>query len=144
MKKSMFHQAAALSLVLWAAGMLCGCCHTEVATDPIIASNASVGMTVPVASGTARNSGYYLFNVWPIYTGHPEKYNRHDYHAFCDDIKPEVNSGMLLDAMRKLYGAEKLVQVEHSQSSVGFFSLWIVWRRHITTTAIGMKTLKRK
>lgn len=144
MKKSMFHQAAAGLLVLLAAGMFCGCCHTEVATDPIIANKASVGMTVPVASGTARNSGYYLFNIWPIYTGHPEKYNRHDYHAFYDDIKPEVNSAMLLNAMRKLYGAEKLVQVEHTQGEVGFFSLWIVWRRYITTTAIGMKTLKRK
>lgn len=144
MKKSMFNWGASLSAALVCGAILCGCCHSEVATDPINAGPAQVGTMVPAASGQARNSGYYLFNLWPLYTGHPEKYNRHDYHAFYDDIKPEVNSGMLLQAMRKLYGVEKLAQVEHSESSVGFFSLWIVWRRHITTTAIGLKTVKRK
>ena len=144
MKNSLLRPTLLLFAVLTAGTILSGCCHSEVFTDPVKVQKAERGELVPAATGTARNFGYYLFNTWPIYTGHAGKYNRHDYHTFHDDITPERNSAMLLDAMKKLYGVQELAEVEHSQSSFGFFSLWIIWRKNITTTAVGLKPYCKK
>lgn len=121
-----------------------GCCHSEVFTDPVVPQAAKPGELVPAATGTARNYGYYLFNTWPLYTGHPGNYNRHDYHTFHDDITPECNTAMLFDAMKKLHGVQKIADVQHIQNSWGFFSLWIIWRKNITTTAVGLKPYSKK
>ena len=119
-----------------------GCCHAEVFTEPVTAganTDQYDGMQ-PVAVGKAYNTGYYLFNTWPLYTGNIAKYNRKDYHSFHDDITPVRNSSILLEEMRKKHQVEKLADVEHQESSWGYFSLWIVWRKNICTTATGLKT----
>ena len=124
------------------AALLGGCCHAEVFLEAYpqkAPASTEPGTMVPAVTGRAYNSGYYLFNIWPIYTGHPEHYNRKDYHSFWDDIRPSRNATMLLQAMQKKYKVEKLTEVEHSESSWGCFSLWIIWRKTITTTAIGMR-----
>ncbi len=120
---------------------LAGCCHVQIFTEPAVGNAADSGYQV-VADGTVQNSGYYLFNKYPLYTGHPDHPNRKDYHTFCDDIRPEVNSAILLSAMKKQYKAEKLSNVEHFENSFGYFSLWLVWRKSIITTANGVKKLK--
>ncbi|MBE6368197.1 MAG: hypothetical protein E7052_09875 [Lentisphaerae bacterium] len=124
------------------AGLLSGCCHAEVFTEPCLEKRpaADADGMVPVGSGRAYNSGYYLFNVWPLYTGHPGNYNRKDYHSFQDDIQPSRNASMLLRELQKKYKAEKLSDIEHTESSWGYFSLWIVWRKTICTSATGMRS----
>ena len=135
MKK--FYQIAAFAA---AAIILNGCCHVQVHTEPVTTPDNPVPSEYQVVSyGKVNNSGYYLFNVLPIYTGHPGHPNRKDYRAFNDDIRPQVNAAILMSEMQRLYKAEKLADVEHQESSWGYFSLWILWRKNITTTAVGVK-----
>ena len=118
-----------------AAAILSGCCHAEVVLRPAPpeVSSQRIENMQPVVMGEAVNRGYYLFNTWPIYTGDPLKYNRKDYHSFFNDITKGRNSSMLLGAMQRGY------QIEHSESSWGYFSLWIIWRKTIVTKAVGLK-----
>ena len=131
-------------LILAAAGItmfLSGCCNAVVYTREADAQmqERRVDNLQPIATGEASNSGYYLFNTWPIYTGNPEQYNRKDYHSFFDDINKGRNSSLLLNAMQRQYKVERLHDVEHQETSSGYFSLWIVWRKNIRTTALGLK-----
>lgn len=121
-----------------------GCSHSQVFTEPLPADTPAPQGMQAVAYGRAQNCGYYLFNRWPLHTGHPYHPNRKDYRAWHDDVNPEVNAGMLLYSMKQLYDAEKLVNIEHQESSWGYFSLWIVWRKNISTTAVGLKPIKNK
>ena len=121
--------------------ILSGCCHAEVKMTPVSndISSRRIDKLQPVAVGEAYNTGYYLFNIWPIYSGNPEQYNRKDYHSFFDDINKGRNSSLLLNAMQRQYKVERLHDVEHQETSSGYFSLWIVWRKNIRTTALGLK-----
>ena len=142
MKKNFKQQFFALLFAGTAAVMLSACSHSQVFTEPLEANTPAPGGMQAVAYGRAQNSGYYLFNVIPLHTGHPYHPNRKDYRAWHDDITPEVNAGMLLYSMKRLYDAEKLIDVEHQESSWGYLSLWIIWRKTISTTATGLKKLK--
>ncbi len=123
------------------AAYLTGCCHCETVIEPLPPDLPPQNNMQLVAEGRAYNYGYYLFNTWPLYTGNPHKFDRKDYRSFHDDIRPDRNSSMLLQAMQKRYKAEKLIDVRHEESSWGWFSLWIVWRKNISTSAIGVKKL---
>lgn len=144
MKKYLKRQISALLIAGTAAIVLSACSHSQVFTEPLDANTPAPAGMQAVAYGRAQNSGYYLFNVLPLHTGHPYHPNRKDYRAWHDDIKPEVNAGTLLYSMKSLYDAEELADVEHQESSWGYFSLWILWRKTITTTAVGLKTIKNK
>ena len=138
-KKFFIELAAVISAALFA-----GCSHSQVFTEPLSANTPAPAGMQAVAYGRAQNCGYYLFNKFPLHTGHPYHPNRKDYRAWHDDVNPEVNAAMLLDSMRNLYDAETLANVEHQESSWGYFSLWIIWRKSISTTALGLKPLKAK
>jgi hypothetical protein len=144
MEKYIAKKISIALMAVIAAAVFTGCSHSQVFTEPLSANTPAPEGMQAVAYGRAMNSGYYLFNVLPIYTGHPYHPNRKDYRAWHDDITPETNAGMLLYSMKTLYDAEKLVNVEHQESSWGYFSLWNVWRKTISTTAVGLKKLKVK
>ena len=140
--KKIFPVVAAF-LMLTAVVFLNGCCHAQVTTAPAGAplKDQVIDNMSPVAIGQASSSGYYLFNTFPLYTGNPEKYNRKDYHSLRDDLNFNTTTTILLKEMRRKYGAEELIEVVNTESSWGWFSLWIVWRRVVTTQAIGVKTV---
>lgn len=119
--------------------MLAGCCHAEYALQPVPKGTPAPAGYKAVAFGTARNSGYYLFNRWALYSGHVLYPNTGDYCSFRDNVRPDRNAQMLLSAMRRHYKAEKLEHSEHQEQSWGYFSLWLVWRRTIVTTAVGVR-----
>lgn len=133
------------AIVIFAAAAACsgmilaGCCHAEYtlrrAPDDVPAPE---GGRV-VVTGSARNSGYYLFNCWALYAGNCLRPNTGDYRSFRDNVRPDRNAQMLLTAMRRHYGADQLVHTEHQEQSWGYFSLWLVWRRTIVTTAVGVR-----
>ena len=138
--KNKFQYIFILGAVFMAA-MLSGCCHATVSARTLDKEMQSkrIDNLQPIAYGEASNTGYYLFNTWPIYTGDPTEYNRKEYHSLYDDIKPGRNASMLLNAMQKKFNVKQLAQIEHHESSWGWFSLWIVWRKNIRTTAIGLR-----
>ena len=145
MKKSFSASLSGIFFVIFVclcAAVLSGCCHAQVFTEPVPADTKAPAGKQAVAYGSARNNGYYLFNKYPLYTGHTYNPNRKDYHTFHDDIKPQVNAAMLLRTMKQQYKAEELADVEHWETNYGYFSLWIIWRKTITTTAIGVKSIK--
>ena len=136
------HLLTVIAILLSTGAVLSGCCHAETFVEKIPTNIPPRNGMQPVAVGKAYNSGYYLFNTWPIYTGDPVKFDSKDYHSFHDDIRPDRNANMLLRSMQKRFKAEKLVDVEHSTSSWGYFSLWIIWRKTISTSAVGVKHIK--
>ncbi len=124
------------------AAALAGCCSAEYSIDPVPDGTITPAGYQAVATGTAYNSGYYLFNTWALSAGHTGRPNTHDYRSFRDNVRPDRNSDMLLEGMRRLYKADRLADVRHTESAWGYFSLWIVWRRTIATSAIGLKKVK--
>lgn len=142
MKKHLKKQISAVLACGFAAILFAGCSHSQVFTEPLPFNTPAPQGMQAVAYGRAQNSGYYLFNLFPIHTGHPYHPNRKDYRAWNDDVNPEVNAGMLLYSMKKLYNVETLENIEHQESAWGYFSLWIIWRRTISTTATGLKKIK--
>lgn len=131
------------------AGILCsalallnGCCSANYHIDPAPRGAKAPAGYEAVAVGTATNTGYFLFNALPLYTGHPGWPNQGEYQGLRDNVKPHLNSEMLLRGMQKHYKAEKLMKVEHSQTAWGYFSLWIVWKRSISTEAVGIRKIR--
>ena len=139
--KKVYGNLSSILLAVWLLTIVSGCSHTEVFIEPLPPDTAAIDNQQPVAAGTAYNSGYYLFNTWPIYTGNPNKPNRKDYRSFHDDIRPDRMSTLLILSMQHKYKVDKMINIEHEQSSWGWFSLWIVWRKTIRTSGIGVKTL---
>jgi len=122
-----------------AAVTLAGCCHAEYTLHSVPENVPAPAGYKVVATGSARNSGYYLFNRWPLFCGQTLYPNTGDYCFFRDSVRPDLNAQMLLTAMRRHYGAEKLEHAEHQEQSWGYFSLFLVWRRTVVTTAVGVR-----
>ena len=144
MKKFFTSEFSVFFVVCLAVVLSAGCCHSQVFTEPLPADTPAPRGMQAVAYGRAQNSGYYLFNLWPLHTGHPYHPNRKDYRSWHNDITPEVNEGTLLASMKLLYEADRLINVEHQESAWGYFSLWIVWRKTVSTTAVALKPIKNK
>ena len=141
MKSAIFAAAAWCG---WSVAMLTGCCHAEYTLCPAPEEIPAPAGYRAAVTGSAVNSGYYLFDRWALYAGNMNRPNSSAYTAFRDNVRPDRNTEMLQNAMRRHYHVEKLEQVEHQEQSWGYFSLWLVWRRSITTTAVGLERLKEK
>ena len=137
--KSFYRSAAICSALFLLQIIFAGCSHSQVWTEPISGADITTDGMQPIAYGTASNCGYYLFNIWPLHTGHPGHPNRKDYRAFHDDVRPGRNLAMLQSELQRQYKVVKLINVEHQESSWGYFSLWLVWRKSISTTAVGLR-----
>ena len=135
--------------ILSGAVVLCGalsggCCSADYELEAVPEHAAVSPGYQAVAFGRAENRGYYLFDRWALYAGDTRWPNRHEYTAFRDNVRPDRNAEMLLSAMRRHGRAEKLERVEHQERSWGYFSLWLVWRRTITTTAVGVRKIREQ
>ena len=131
-----------LGTIALCGAILGGCCSADYELEPVPENTAAPAGYRAVAAGSASNRGYYLFNRWALYAGNTRRPNSHDYTSFRDNVRPDRNAEMLLAAMRRHCRAEKLERVEHQEHSWGYFSLWLVWRRTITTTAVGVRRIR--
>lgn len=127
--------AAAAAVMLFAAG----CAQTSTLDwyEPVPGQVSSSGNPV-LWNLTAVNRGMYLFNLIPVWTGHPTSPNRHEYEIGQDMLsRPQMRR--MMDIHLKKWGADKVEDVEVSSSSSGAFTLWILWRRTMRATGVAVK-----
>ena len=90
-----------------------------------------------VANLEGSNWGIFLFYYIPLWSGNPNRPNRRDY-VTCRNRIENKYTDMMLKGWAKQLKAE-VEDVEITESSTGFFSLWILWRRSQHATAVAVK-----
>ena len=120
---------AALALVCMASG-----CAT-VQTAKNFGGVTVDGGAKPVATVAAENYGYYLFGVFPLISGSPEHPNADTCRLFEETVTVQNNLAMISKAV-KMGPSRKLANVKTTEEWTGSFSLWLLWRRTIFTSAL--------
>ncbi len=132
-----------LSLLLAGAALfalLAGCNTSVITVRPPFEGQKSASGREVVGNLEADNWGLYLFYYIPIWCGNYNRPNKRDYEPFAHYIRDKYID-MMLSKRAKLLKAEA-EEVEISESSSGFFSLWIIWRRSNHGTAVAVKSGK--
>lgn len=131
----MKHLISAIAVLLLAAG----CAHTSTLEWEKAAPGqvSSQGNSV-VYNMKATNRGMFLFNCIPLWSGNVSGPNRHEYRLFQNKVtRPDIRR--MLEIYLKKMNVDQVEDVEIKTSSSGAFSLWIVWRRNISATAVAVK-----
>lgn len=131
--KHMLTAVALAAAILMAAG-----CSTSVVSmlPPAEAQTSSNGKQV-VANLEGSNWGIFLFYGIPLWSGNPNRPNRRDYVVGQNRIKHTDTEQMLKHWAEPLNAEVEDVAI--TESSTGFFSLWILWRRSSHATAVAVK-----
>jgi len=137
MKKRMTMPALLAAALLAVTG-----CSTSVMTmqPPVPGQTSTTGRTV-VMNLKAENRGLYLFNCIPLISGNPWRPNREDYYVFQDRLEEKYMDAMLRCRAERLK-ADDVEDMKIEEHSTGFFSLWTVWRRSMTATAVAVEKKK--
>lgn len=142
MKKHIFLTALALSGLFFS-----GCATSTVKfTPPLPEQTAAAPENIEVVGNVkGSNWGLFLFNCkyLPLASGNYRRPDTKDYHLCSNWIKPGYMREMLLTRAKK-EGADHLRDVEIQQDSTGYFSLFIVWRRDISGSAVAAKQNRKK
>lgn len=114
-------------------------CNTSTVTmlPPAEGQTSSSGAKV-AANLEAENWGIFLFYGIPLWSGHAGSPNRREYVIFGNRVK-EKYMDMMLRQWAKQMKAETIEDLEVRESSTGLFSLWILWRRNISATAVAVE-----
>jgi len=128
---------------LLAAAMLAAAgCGTSVMTmQPPMPGQTSASGKEVVMNLKAENWGLYLFNCIPLVSGNPWRPNREDYYVFQNRLEEKYMDIMLQRRAERLK-ADDVEDMKIEEHSTGFFSLWIVWRRSMTATAVAVEKKK--
>ena len=129
---------AVMTVALAAPILITAGCNTSVVTmlPPAEGQTSSSGERV-VANLEGSNWGIFLFYYIPLWSGNPNRPNRRDY-VTCRNRIENKYTDMMLKGWAKQLKAE-VEDVEITESSTGFFSLWILWRRSQHATAVAVK-----
>jgi len=93
------------------------------------------GGAKPIATVAAENYGYYLFGTIPIIAGNPAYPNADTCRLFEDTVTIQNNMAMVAQTL-KMENGRRLANVRTTEDWSGSFSLWILWRKTIATTAL--------
>ena len=134
MMKQVMIPAVLTAMILAVAG-----CNTSMMTmePPAPEQTASSGAKV-VQNLKARNWGLFLFDSIPLFSGNPWRPNRRDYYFFENRVDEKYMDIMMRDRAKQLK-ADGVADMKIQERSTGFFSLWIIWRRSITATAVAVE-----
>ncbi len=122
------------TLSIFAMLSLCACATTEVSDN--FPSNVKVDSAKPVALISAENYGYYLFAYLPLFAGNPEKPNENTM-TFFEDTASLANNHSMINFEAKKIGADKLSSIGDTEEWTGGFSLWIIWKKTIKSSAMA-------
>ncbi|MCL2104919.1 MAG: hypothetical protein FWH21_07710 [Kiritimatiellaeota bacterium] len=115
---------------LW---MAAGCATVQTAKN---FSGVSVdGASKPIATVAVENYGYYLFGAIPLVAGAPAYPNADTCRLFEDTVTLRNNMAMLAQTVKAENG-KKIANVRTAEDWTGSFSLWILWRKTLSTTAL--------
>jgi len=115
------------------AGMLAGCATVQTAKN--FGGLMVDGGAKPIATVAAENYGYYLFGSIPIIAGNPTYPNADTCRLFQNTVTIQNNMAMVAQVV-KMENGRKLTNVRTTEDWTGSFSLWILWRKTIATTAL--------
>ena len=124
--------AALAAITILTAG---GCATSTVTMLPPVEGQTGSSGAKAVANLEADNWGIFLFYWIPLWSGNPGRPNRRDYVVFGNRIE-EKYMDMMLRGWAKQLKAGGVEDMTIRESSTGFFSLWILWRRNIGATAV--------
>ena len=131
MKRLFFCSLAAVSLLL--AG-----CNTSLirSTPPVPGQLSSSGRQV-VGNIEASNTGEYLFYWLPVWSGSTPRPNRREYNMFSDRLHNRYMYPMLENRAKLLKG-DGVEDIVSRESSSGWMTLWILWRRTRFLSAVAV------
>ncbi len=113
-----------------------GCAtSTLVRHDPLPGQLSSAGHVVD-RNLEASITGIYLFYFLPLWSGEYRYPNEHDYRTFAHYVRPKYIH-LMLERHRDRHRLGAIEDVKTEESSSGFWTLWIFWKREIRATAVG-------
>ncbi|MCL1920051.1 MAG: hypothetical protein FWG50_03075 [Kiritimatiellaeota bacterium] len=117
-------------------GMACGCATMQTAKrfDGTVMEKGAR----PLATVAVENYGYYLFGVIPIIAGEPKHPNANTCRLFDDSVTVQNNLAMISQVVKTERG-RKLTNMNTTEEWTGAFSLWILWRKTLFTSALVME-----
>lgn len=130
--------------VLLTAFFIAGCVNTSMVEyhKPQPGEKSSSGREV-VSHLEVYNTGVYLFNCLPVWSGSVYDPNVRRYRLFEDQIN-EWGVRRLLDTGAGKCGADRVDDIEFTSDAQGAFSLWILWRRTVRGHGVAVKNLPAK
>ena len=138
MKRAFFTSAGKLLAALIAMLVLSGCVTSVCQfSAPEKGMKSRKGHEV-VATLTGLNTGVFLFNVIPVWSGKPHRPNRMDYEFF-EDLVDANGMRRMFDKKAKLLKADGVEDFSYTESSSGVWTLWIFWKRAIRAEAVAVK-----
>jgi len=114
-------------------GMASGCATVQTAKN--FGGVTVDGASKPVATVAAENYGYYLFGAFPLIAGAPKHPNANTCSFFENTVTLQNNMAMISQTAQAEKG-KRLANVKTTEDWTGSFSLWIVWRKTIFTSAL--------
>lgn len=133
--------ATALGVVLFASG--CATRSTSLVWHIPATPGQKTDSGLPViAEMHAQNIGFFLFNVIPIFSGDDTEPNGQKYVSFRNRIRPWYNARMM-DFRARRIGAVDLASIHHERKDTGAFSLWLIWRRQMDSSALAVGPVKK-
>lgn len=129
-------RALFLSSILPALLLVSGCATIQTARN--FDGKTVDGHAKPLATITTENYGYYLFGqpCLPLIVGNPYQPNEDTWLFFEDTVVVDNNITMANNEARRL-GAKQIVNIKSEVSWTGSFSLWIVWKKLVFTSAVA-------
>ena len=126
---------AMLSAVL---SLLAAGCTTAVCRhyDTEMAAGSSGRPAVAVIRG--MNRGIFLFYGIPLWSGTPHRPNENEWDLWRNQVRERDIRRMLRQRAVQL-GADDVDDVKIRETSSGWWSLWIVWRRTISGTGVAVR-----
>ncbi|MCI5778496.1 MAG: hypothetical protein MR051_01530 [Lentisphaeria bacterium] len=122
--------------------LLAGCAQTSTLqwTAPVPGQQSRSGAPV-LWNLTAVNNGMYLFYFIPVWCGYNTRPNRHDYEL-GKHLLTEPEMRRMLDCHLQELKADRVEDVEFTESSSGALGLWIIWKRSMRATGVAVKAAK--
>ncbi len=121
-----------------------GCSTSHVRFTPPEQGQVAPPGTELVGNVRGWNWGLFLFNCkyLPLASGNPNRPGTSDCHVFSNRVKPGYMREMLQTRAKKA-GADRIDGLQIKQNATGYFSLWIVWRRDISGSALAVSNKKQ-
>ena len=138
MKNSILLFAAALSVLFSS-----GCATSKLKYTPAEPGRVSSGGEPVSHVVEGMNSGVYLFYYIPLWTGSPRYPNQHSYDLLRHQVDDKAIYRMFETAAMRMR-ADRFDDVTVTHSSVGVWTLWIVWKRSVHGRGVLIRKKRRR
>lgn len=124
-------------LLLSALLLTAGCNTSMIRSTPPLPGQASASGRAVVGNIEASNTGLYLFYWLPVWSGSTTRPNRREYNMFSDRLHNRYMYPML-ETRAKVLGGDGVEDILSRESSTGWMTLWIFWRRTRFLSAVAV------